>query len=58
MAKYNSFEEMKVYQQAVTFALEIYKLSQENTSLLKDFGIKDQLKIAALYIYKNIAEGF
>ena len=58
MAKYNSFEEMKVYQQAVTFALEIYKLSQENTSLLKDFGIKDQLKRAALSISNNIAEGF
>ena len=58
MAKYQSFEEMQVYQKSLEFVVNIYKLLEENTLLSKDYGIKDQLKRASLSISNNIAEGF
>ncbi len=58
MAKYNSFEEMQVYQKALDFGVRIYDLAASNTRISKDFGLKDQLQRAALSISNNIAEGF
>ncbi|MBU3680954.1 MAG: four helix bundle protein [Flavobacterium sp.] len=58
MAKYNSFEEMQVYQKALSFGVKIYKLTVTNQQISKDFGLKDQLQRAALSISNNIAEGF
>ncbi len=58
MAKYNSFEEMEVYQKALQFGVKVYKLTLTNEKIAKDYGLKDQLQRAALSISNNIAEGF
>lgn len=58
MAKYNSFEEMHVYQEALLFGVKVYKLTKSNKQIAKDFGLKEQLQKAALSISNNIAEGF
>jgi four helix bundle protein len=58
MAKYLSFEEMEVYQKALLFGVKVYKLSLTNEMISKDFGLRDQLRRAALSISNNIAEGF
>ena len=58
MAKYNSFEEMQVYQKALQFATKVYRLTTTNEKIAKDYGLKDQLQRAALSISNNIAEGF
>jgi len=58
MAKYNSFEEMEVYQKALAFGVTVYKLTLSNEKIKSDFGLRDQLRRAALSISNNIAEGF
>ena len=58
MAKYSSFEEMEVYQKALSFGVKVYKLTLTNEKIAKDYGLKDQLQRAALSISNNIAEGF
>ncbi len=58
MAKYSSFEEMEVYQKALSFGVKAYKLTLSNQQINRDFGLKDQLQRAALSISNNIAEGF
>ena len=58
MAKYSSFEEMEVYQKALSFGAKVYKLTLSNQQISRDFGLKDQLQRAALSISNNIAEGF
>lgn len=57
MSKYKSFEDLEVYQKAVSFAVEIYKLSNQG-DLKTDFGLRDQLRRATISISNNIAEGF
>ena len=58
MAKYSSFEEMEVYQKALAFGVKVYKLTITNEKIKSDFGLRDQLRRAALSISNNIAEGF
>ena len=58
MAKYSSFEEMEVYQKALAFGVNVYKLTLTNEKIKSDFGLRDQLRRAALSISNNIAEGF
>lgn len=58
MAKYSSFEEMEVYKKSILFGVNVYKLTNSNVKIAKDYGIKDQIQRAALSISNNIAEGF
>jgi four helix bundle protein len=58
MAKYSSFEEMEVYQKALLFGVKVFKSTLTNENISKDFGLRDQLRRAALSISNNIAEGF
>lgn len=58
MAKYKSFEEMEVYQKALKFGVNVYKLTLSNTRISNDLGLKNQLQRAALSISNNIDEGF
>ena len=38
MAKYASFEEMEVYQKALSFGVKVYKLTLSNNKLTKILG--------------------
>lgn len=57
MAKVDRFEDLKIWQQAVQVAVDVYQIS-ETDKLKNDFGTKDQIRRAALSISSNIAEGF
>ena len=52
-----SFEDLIVWQKAIAFVKDIY-LVTEDGRLKYDFGLKDQLRRAAVSIPTNIAEGF
>jgi four helix bundle protein len=54
---YQSFRELRVWQEAKQLAVEIYKLTASG-SLSKDFGLKDQMQRAAVSIASNISEGY
>jgi len=55
--KVQSFENLKVWQDARVFVKSIYELtSSENFK--KDYGLKDQIQRAAVSIMNNISEGF
>ncbi len=58
MATINSFEDLEIWQKAPELGALLFKLSEENIKINKDFLFKDQLKRAALSISNNIAEGF
>lgn len=46
-----------IWQKAVEFAKEIYLIT-EKKGLKNDFGLRDQMRRAAVSISSNIAEGF
>ncbi len=52
----NGFKELKVWQRAKELAVNIYKLSTDGP-LARDFGLRDQIRRAAVSIPSNIAEG-
>jgi four helix bundle protein len=54
---YQSFRELRVWQEAKRLALEIYRLTASG-SLSKDFGLKDQMQRAAVSVASNISEGY
>jgi four helix bundle protein len=53
----SNFENLKVWHRSVELAVSIYKLTDENNGLKKDFGLKDQIRRAAVSISSNISEG-
>ncbi|MBK7627204.1 MAG: four helix bundle protein [Bacteroidales bacterium] len=53
----SNFENLKVWHRAVELAVSIYKLTAENKLFQKDFGLKDQMRRAAVSISSNISEG-
>jgi four helix bundle protein len=53
----NSFEELEVWKKARGLVREIYKATGSGL-FSKDFGLKEQLRRAAVSIVSNIAEGF
>lgn len=56
MAKFNKFEEIQAWQKANDVTLRIYRLTSEG-HFSRDFGLKDQIRRAAVSIMANIAEG-
>lgn len=52
-----TFEDLVVWQQAISFVKELYQATDEG-ALRRDFGLKDQMRRAAVSIPTNIAEGF
>jgi four helix bundle protein len=56
MAKFNKFEEIQAWQKAHEATLFIYKITSKDT-FSKDFGLKDQIRRAAVSVMANIAEG-
>jgi four helix bundle protein len=53
----SNFENLKVWHRAVELAVSIYKLTANNKSFIKDFGLKDQIQISSVSISSNISEG-
>jgi four helix bundle protein len=51
-----NFEELRVWQRAKDLAVFIYKLTDDG-KFLKDFGLRDQFRRAAVSVPSNIAEG-
>ena len=51
------FEELDVWQRARGLANSIYDVSDAG-SFARDFGLRDQMRRAAVSIMSNIAEGF
>jgi four helix bundle protein len=54
---YESFKELRVWQEATSSAVEVYKLTAKG-GLAKDYGLKDQMQRSAVSIASNIAEGY
>ncbi len=51
------FEDLVAWQKARSLVAEIYKATRSG-QFQKDFGLKDQIRRAAVSISSNIAEGF
>ncbi len=51
-----SFKDLKVWQQGKSLAVEIYRLTAAETFRF-DYGLRDQMRRAAVSIPSNIAEG-
>lgn len=54
MSKITSFEDLSVYQNGLSLAIELYK----TLANCKEFSLKDQICRSAVSIPSNIAEGF
>jgi len=50
------FQDLKVWQRGKDLAVYIYRLTSEG-AFLKDYGLRDQMRRAAVSIPSNIAEG-
>lgn len=57
VATVGRFEELKVWQAAERLVRAIYAATNEG-AFAKDFGLKDQIRRAAVSTLSNIAEGF
>ena len=57
MAKIESFEDIDAWKKARELASGLYRLTRQS-ELRRDFGLKDQLRRAAVSVMANIAEGF
>lgn len=57
MAHYNSFEDLEVYKNASVFCDDIWHIIV-NTSLQKDYKLREQINGSSGSIMDNIAEGF
>jgi four helix bundle protein len=57
MVKIKKFEEIESWKKARSLAKEIYETTSTGP-FVRDFGLKDQIRRAAVSILSNIAEGF
>ncbi len=57
MGTINRFEEIEAWQTARDLTRLVYVLSNEG-AFARDFGLRDQMRRAAVSIMSNIAEGF
>lgn len=57
MARIERFEDIQAWQKARELARAIYAISDVG-SFSRDFGLRDQIRRAAVSIMANIAEGF
>jgi four helix bundle protein len=56
MATFKSFEEIEAWQKARELTREIYSVTNQGL-FLKDYGLRDQIRRAAVSVLSNIAEG-
>ena len=52
-----SFEDLIVWRKAIDFVTQVYRVTNQG-ELKRDFGLRDQMRRAAVSIPTNIAEGF
>jgi four helix bundle protein len=57
MATIERFEDMEAWQKARELTRDIYAVSNQGP-FAKDFGLRDQMRRAAVSVMSNIAEGF
>ena len=57
MATIKQVEEIQVWQKARTLCSRVYSITNEGP-FAKDFGLRDQIRRAAISVMSNIAEGF
>jgi four helix bundle protein len=57
MTKIERFEDIDAWKTARILTSKIYSLSAEGP-LSRDFGLRDQLRRAAVSVMSNVAEGF
>jgi four helix bundle protein len=57
MRTFQSFEEIEAWQKARTLTREVYVATSEG-AFSRDFGLRDQIRRAAVSIMSNIAEGY
>lgn len=57
MATITRFEDLEVWQTARELTRRIYALTNEG-AFARDFGLRDQMRRAAVSVVSNIAEGF
>ena len=57
MATFRQFEDIQAWKDAMVLADAVYSASREGP-FAKDFGLRDQMRRAAVSVSSNIAEGF
>ena len=57
MAKITKFEDIESWKRARSFVNEVYRITATG-KFARDFGLRDQIRRAAISILSNIAEGF
>ena len=57
MASITKFEDIDAWQKARELTREVYKITNQG-AFARDFGLRDQIRRAAVSIMSNIAEGF
>jgi four helix bundle protein len=57
MSRFDSFEDMEVWQKARELTRDLYAISNQGR-FSRDFGLREQVRRAAVSIVSNIAEGF
>lgn len=55
--KIETFEDLRVWQQGIELVKQIYLMAKEG-DISRDFGLRDQLRRAAVSVPTNVAEGF
>jgi four helix bundle protein len=55
--KIETFEDLRVWQQGIELVKQIYLMTKER-DISRDFGLRDQLRRAAVSVPTNVAEGF
>lgn len=56
MASFARFEDIKAWQKALELTIGVYRMTSEGL-ISKDFGLRDQIRRAAVSTMANIAEG-
>lgn len=51
------FEDLQIWQQARRLTNKVYDITRNN-AMLKDFGLRDQIRRASVSVMSNIAEGY
>ncbi|MEM6353196.1 MAG: four helix bundle protein [Cyanobacteria bacterium P01_D01_bin.14] len=57
MGKVERFEDLRVWRQGIELVKQVYGVTGQG-KLARDFGLRDQMRRAAVSVPTNIAEGF